>query len=92
MYQTLKTLFVNMTLTDIPLIETIILVVSNLTILGRHRHCMIIQILLYKMKILLINSILHIMNHTGQVTQMFTSIDHYMKKTTDNLKVVTILT
>ena len=81
-----------MTLTNILLIETIILVVSKLTILGSHRHCMLIQVILCKMKFLLINSIFHIMNHTNQVTKMPTSINHHMKNTMDDLKVVTVLT
>ena len=80
-----------MTLTNIPLIETITLAVSKL-ILCKHRHCMLTQVLLYRMKFLLINSILDTMNHTGQVTIIHASIDHHIRNTMDDLKVITVLT
>ena len=80
-----------MILTNVPLIETITLAISKL-ILGKHPHCMLTQVLLYRMKFLLINSTLHIMNHTGQVTTIHTSIDHQIRNTIDDLKVVIILT
>ena len=80
-----------MILTNVPLIETITSAISTL-ILGMHPHCMLTQALLYRMKILLINSTLDTMKHTGQVTIIHASIDHHIRNTMDDLKVITVLT